>query len=492
MTPQLQQAIKLLQLTNLELQEYVESQLLENPFLERDERSSQPERGDGASKREKDGSDPHDGEKPISLSDQASGKDAASTLDTDYDNIDPGASRADKYEAMKADSGGSDWASVKPSRAYDLSDMDMDANLTREKTLHEHLTEQLHLSVRDETRLMIGSYLIDLIDEGGYFRDDTSDVAVRLGTTDLEVEQVLEIIQGFEPAGVGARNLSECLRLQLKELNRLDPRMDVFLENLHLLGAADLQGLKKATGFREDELQNLIAEVRALTPKPGLAYGFETVQVVVPDVFVGQADDGGWKIELNSETLPRVIANQKYFAKLTSSCAHDEEKSYITEQMSNASWLVKSLDQRARTILKVSSEIVRQQDAFFVHGVKYLKPLNLKAVADAIGMHESTVSRVTSGKYMATSRGTFELKYFFTSAIAATTGNVTHSAESVRHRIKELIEAEKAQAILSDDRIVELLKVENIDIARRTVAKYREAMHIPSSVQRRRLKQRAI
>ncbi|WP_306251556.1 RNA polymerase factor sigma-54 [Parvularcula sp. IMCC14364] len=492
MTPQLQQAIKLLQLTNLELQEYVESQLLENPFLERDERASQPERGDGSSAPKGAEGDKHEGEQPLSLTEQSSPKDAAGSLDTDYENLDPGASRAEKYESMKADNSSSDWSSVKPSRAYDLSDLDMDANLTRVKSLQEHLTEQLHLALRNEMQLMIGSYLIDLIDEGGYLRDTTEEVAERLGTSDAEVVAVLDVIHGFEPAGVGARNLSECLRLQLKELNRLDERMDVFLEYLHLLGASDLPGLKKATGFNEEELQEMIAEVRSLTPKPGLAYGSETVQVVVPDVFVGQAEDGGWKIELNSETLPRVIANQKYFAKLTSTCAQDDEKSYITEQMSNASWLVKSLDQRARTILKVSSEIVRQQDAFFIHGVKYLKPLNLKVVADAIGMHESTVSRVTSGKYMATSRGSFELKYFFTSAIAATTGDVTHSAESVRHRIRELIEAEKAQAILSDDRIVELLKVENIDIARRTVAKYREAMHIPSSVQRRRLKQRAI
>ena len=199
-----------------------------------------------------------------------------------------------------------------------------------------------------------------------------------------------------------------------------------------------------------------------------------------------KAQDGGWKVELNNDTLPRVLVNQRYYAEISAASAKDEDKSFALEQFANANWLAKSLDQRARTILKVASEIVRQQDAFFVHGIKHLRPLNLKVVADAIEMHESTVSRVTSNKYIATPRGIFELKYFFTASIASASGGEAHSAEAVRHRIRELIEAETKDTVLSDDKIVEILQGEGIAIARRTVAKYRETLKIPSSVQRRR------
>ena len=230
----------------------------------------------------------------------------------------------------------------------------------------------------------------------------------------------------------------------------------------------------------------MIAEIRALTPKPGYAYGGGAVQAVAPDVFVRKAADGGWKVELNSDTLPRVLVNQRYYAEVSAARANEEDKTYVADQFANANWLAKSLDQRARTILKVASEIVRQQDGFFAFGVKHLRPLNLKTIADAIDMHESTVSRVTSNKYMATPRGLFELKYFFTASIASTSGGEAHSAEAVRHRIRELIDAETADAVLSDDKIVEILQEEGVDIARRTVAKYRETLNIPSSVQRRR------
>lgn len=484
MTPQLQQAIKLLQLTNLELQEYVEAQLLENPFLERDERA------DAAAEQAPTKDENASGEQDLTLT----GQQVASTeaLDTDYDAIDPNASQSEKAQAMRERGEHSDWASAGGARNTDFDDLDLEANLTKAKSLREILTEQLQLAVKSEAEIMIGTMLIDLIDDGGYLRADLEEVADRLGASQKDVLKVLEEIQTFEPSGVGARTLQECLLLQLREQGKLDEQMQCFLDNLHMLGAADIKGLRKATGMSEEEIHDLISEIRSLTPKPGLAYGHDAMQMVVPDVFVHEAEDGGWKIELNTETLPRVIANQKYFAKLDSACVIEKEKSYLTEQISNANWLVKSLDQRARTILKVSSEIVRQQDAFFVYGVNYLKPLNLKAVADAIEMHESTVSRVTSNKYVATPRGTFELKYFFTSAIASATGVNAHSAESVRNRIKDMIDREDPKSILSDDRIVSLLKEENVDIARRTVAKYREAMNIPSSVQRRRQKKLAI
>ena len=492
MTPQLQQAIKLLQLTNLELQEFVEGQLLENPFLERDERAKDAQRGDGASQTEDKSTAEAAREKELEFAEPVTSAEASNTLDTQYEDVNPDASKAEKVEAQRSDQSLTDWSSTGSGGSGDFADLDGQANLTREKTLQEHLADQLAISTNSEIDLFIGTYLIDMVDESGYLRGSLETVAERLNIAETEVDRVLTIIQGLEPAGVGARNLQECLRLQLIENNRHDPIMARFLDNLHLLGAADLPGLKRETGLVEEEIHELIAEVRALNPKPGLAFGYETVQLVVPDVYVDEAEDGGWKVELNSETLPKVLANQKYFASLASDCKLQEEKSYLSEQMSNANWLVKSLDQRARTILKVASEIVRQQDAFFVHGVRHLKPLNLKVVADAISMHESTVSRVTSNKYIATPRGVFEMKYFFTSAIGAKTGNIAHAAEAVRHRIKEMIEDESPASILSDDRIVELLKQENVDIARRTVAKYREAMSIPSSVQRRRQKQRAI
>jgi RNA polymerase sigma-54 factor len=292
--------------------------------------------------------------------------------------------------------------------------------------------------------------------------------------------------------GVCARDLTECLALQLKDRDRFDPAMQALVGHLDLLAKHDFSGLKRICGIGDEDLADMIAEIRHLNPKPGLAFGTTLIQPVVPDVFVRPRPDGGFSVELNSETLPKVLVNQTYYAEVAKTARNEKEKTYIADCMQSATWLVRALDQRAKTILKVSTEIVRQQDAFFAYGVQHLRPLNLKTVADAISMHESTVSRVTANKYMATNRGIFELKYFFTSAIAASDGGEAHSAEAVRHRIKQLIDAEAPQDILSDDTIVEKLRTAGIDIARRTVAKYREAMRIPSSVQRRREKQKPV
>ena len=252
--------------------------------------------------------------------------------------------------------------------------------------------------------------------------------------------------------------------------------------------ATTLLKLRKAIGVDMDEISDMINEIKGLNPKPGLVFGSTPVQPIVPDVIVRAASDTSLIVELNSETLPRVLVDRTYFAEVSRTAHSDADKEYLSECLQTANWLVKSLDQRARTILKVAREIVRQQDGFFTYGIQHLRPLNLKTVADAISMHESTVSRVTSNKYMATNRGIFELKYFFTSAIPAASDGEAHSSESVRHRIKQLIDAERADAILSDDQIVDLLKTNGVEIARRTVAKYREALRIPSSVQRRRQK----
>jgi RNA polymerase sigma-54 factor len=339
---------------------------------------------------------------------------------------------------------------------------------------------------------MIGQYLIDLVDEAGYLNGDLALVAEKLGAPVGEVEAVLAILQGFDPPGVCARNLAECLAIQLKERNRFDPAMQALVTHLDLLAKRDLAALRRLCGVGDEDLTDMIGEVRKLNPKPGLAFGSVQMQPIVPDVFVRSGPDGGFVIELNSDTLPKVLVNQTYHAELAKTAKNDKDKSYLADCLQTATWLMRALDQRAKTILKVSTEIVRQQDAFFLHGVQHLRPLNLKTIADAIAMHESTVSRVTANKYMATNRGIFELKYFFTSAIASADGGEAHSAEAVRHRIRQLIDAETPDYVLSDDTIVEKLREAGIDIARRTVAKYREAMRIGSSVQRRREKQTSL
>jgi len=299
---------------------------------------------------------------------------------------------------------------------------------------------------------------------------------------------VLGVLQGFDPVGVGARDLAECLSLQLQAKDRLDPAMQAMLTRLDLVARRDMPQLTHLCGVDAEDISDMIAEIRQLNPKPGLAFGSEPVTPVVPDVFVREGPDGGWLVELNSDTLPRLLVNNQYYGTVSKGARDKDSKNYLSDCLNNANWLVKSLDQRARTILKVASEIVRHQDAFLTHGVRHLRPLNLRTVADAIQMHESTVSRVTSNKYIATPRGVFELKYFFTASIQAVNGNAAHSAEAVRDRIREMIEKEEGVEILSDDRIVSLLTADGVNIARRTVAKYRESMRIPSSVERRRLK----
>jgi RNA polymerase sigma-54 factor len=328
-----------------------------------------------------------------------------------------------------------------------------------------------------------------MVDEAGYLNGDLDAVAEKLGAPPHEIETVLAVLQAFDPPGVCARTLSECLTIQLKERNRFDPAMQALLAHLDLVAKRDFAGLRRICGVDDGDLADMIAEIRRLNPKPGLAFGSTVVQPIVPDVYVRVSPEGGWLVELNSDTLPKVLVNQTYHAEVSKTAKNDGEKAYLADCLQTATWLIRALDQRAKTILKVSTEIVRQQDAFFANGVQHLRPLNLKTVADAIGMHESTVSRVTANKYMATSRGIFELKYFFTSSIAASDGGEAHSAEAVRHRIRQLIDAENAQSVFSDDAIVDKLREAGIDIARRTVAKYREAMRIPSSVQRRREKQ---
>ncbi len=480
MTPQLQQAIKLLQLSNVELAEYCEQELERNPLLERDEGSSAPEGEGEAVNKESD---------PASLDTEMAREDFAVTADMD-------ASEGDLYDSDGASSASpsqpqaplSDWTTLRSSQRFEGDEDLLEATLASGGTLKDHLEAQLSIAALPGDERLIGMTLIDAIDETGYLRADMAEIAERLGTSVESVESVLAILQGFEPVGVGARDLAECLALQLKAKDRLDPAMKAMLERLDLLARRDITHLSQICGVDSSDIADMITEIRELTPKPGLAFGNEPVQPVVPDVFVREGADGTWQVELNTDTLPRLLVNARYYTQVVKDSRDKDSKNYLTECLNNANWLVKSLDQRARTILKVASEIVRQQDGFLTHGVRHLKPLNLRTIADAISMHESTVSRVTSNKYISTPRGVFELKYFFTAAIQAVNGSESHSAEAVRDRIREMIHNEQPLEILSDDRIVSLLTADGVNIARRTVAKYREAMRIPSSVERRRLK----
>ena len=483
MTPQLMQAIKLLQLSSLDLAQYVETELERNPLLERGSDDDGPAAPEVEAPEVRDDPSPSDwsgDELETSRSAMEQG------LGTELENVFPDdAPRASAAEAPQP--AYSEWSGVGAGGGD--GDSNLESYVSSETTLAAHLAEQLALAIADPVRRMIGQYLIDMVDEAGYLTGDLDSVAEKLGAPVAEVEAVLLQLQKFDPPGVCARNLTECLTIQLRERDRFDPAMQVLVAHLDLLAKRDFAALRKLCGVDDEDLVDMIGEIRDLNPKPGLAFGSTAVQPIVPDVMVRAAPDGTWQVELNADTLPKVLINQRYYAQVAKGTRGDKDKAYVADCLQTATWLVRALDQRAKTILKVSSEIVRQQDAFLAKGVQHLRPLNLKTVADAISMHESTVSRVTANKYMATSRGIFELKYFFTSAIAAADGGEAHSAEAVRHRIRQLIDGETASDVLSDDTIVEKLRAAGVDIARRTVAKYREAMRIPSSVQRRREKQ---
>jgi RNA polymerase sigma-54 factor len=491
MTPQLQQAIKLLQLSNLEVAAFVEEELAQNPLLERDEPGAESAAPD-MERPELAASDVATDERHLNGEDRIVERvDAKSEtagdapLDVDYDNTngrghdEPAGGEGEFLGEWKGSGGRSD---------FEDSEFGLEQTLQKPKSLREHLLDQAGVDFADPIDRVIAARLVDLMEDSGYLTAPLSELADKLDIDEPRVEAVLKRCQKFDPPGVMARSLKECLSLQLAERNRLDPAMAALLDNLELLAKRDASSLMRICGVDSEDLADMVAEIRALDPKPGLAFDGVEAQTVVPDVLMRLAPDKSWIVELNQDTLPRVLVNTRYLARVTLGNRSKTDKEFVAERLHSANWLVKSLHQRAQTILKVSIELVRQQDGFFRRGVRHLKPLVLRDIAEAIDMHESTVSRVTTNKFIATPHGIFELKYFFTSAIPAAGGGDAHSAEAVRHRIKTLIDAEKPAEILSDDRIVELLKTDGIDIARRTVAKYREALGIASSVQRRREK----
>jgi RNA polymerase sigma-54 factor len=503
MTPQLQQAIKLLALSNVELEAVVSLEVEKNPLLEMGEADlaipdAPVETGDV---QQPEADFDANGVSEMAADDamRAGTAENGSALDMDVDDSIFHHNGASDSLAETPTGAGSLDGSLGLNGGTNISGGDgdddgvsFDQRMSDPVSLHDHLATQAGLHFTSMMDLAISSNLIDLIDDSGYVVGSLADIAERLDVSLADVEAVLRVIQTFDPVGVGARSLGECLALQAKEADRYDPAMAIMLDNLEVLARGDMPALKRLCRVDHEDLADMIREVRGYNPKPGLIFGGERVQTVVPDVYVRKNAAGAWAVELNSATLPRVLVNRNYYAELAAKSGaksqNKEDKLFLSDCLANASWLVKALDQRARTILKVTSELVRQQEEFFEQGVRYLKPLTLRTIAEAIGMHESTVSRVTSNKYISCSRGLFELKYFFTSAIQASDGGATSSAESVKSRIKELIDAERVDAILSDDQIVDILQRDNLDIARRTVAKYREAMRIPSSVQRRRLK----
>ncbi|MBO0711245.1 MAG: RNA polymerase factor sigma-54 [Acetobacteraceae bacterium] len=481
MTPQLRQAIKLLQFSNLEVTAFVEQELERNPMLERDERSEtvstetaapdqRPERNHGeADAAELARSDrlPDRASDPLDFADHAETYDRGGVADGEPFSAFPGGGRGGSHD-------------------FDLDGRDVEDVAEGPRSLREHLGEQLRLSFPDPADRMIGAHLIALLCPAGRLTAQPAAIAQAMGVPLERIEAVRTRMMRFDPVGLFARDLQECLAAQLAERNRLDPAMEALLANLQLLARRELRQLRAVCEVDLEDLTEMISEIRALDPKPGAAFDRTPLQILIPDVLMRPALDGGWTLELNPETLPRVLVNQNFYAHVAPR-ASKEARSFIAEQLQTANWLVKSLQQRAQTILKVASEIVGQQDGFLRHGVSHLRPLILRDIAAAVEMHESTVSRVTANKYIATPRGTYELKYFFTTAIAGTAG-MAHSAEAVRHRIRELIFGESPDHVLSDDAIVLTLRSEGVDIARRTVAKYREALRIPSSVQRKREK----
>jgi RNA polymerase sigma-54 factor len=478
MTPQLQQAIKLLALSNLELEGVIAEELEKNPLLTAGGDDGEPQQTEAqtdASEEFGDDAEPATADRLIEAGDAQ----ADAPLDVDYD------AETFHHDSATDMSGGGGQLGMDGIQSTGPEDgPDMDALAAEAPNLIDHLLSQAG-EVLEGEELAIAARLIDAIDEAGYLETPVSEIAEMLDVGDAYVERILRIVQTFDPTGVGARDLGECLALQAKEADRYDPAMATMLGNLEMLAKGQLTQLRRLCGVDEEDFADMIRELRAYDPKPGLKYGGERAAPVSPDIFVAKTRSG-WAIELNNATLPRLLIDRRYYSELAQGAQDKGGKAWLADCLASANWLIKALDQRARTIVKVATEIVKQQEAFFLQGVAHLKPLTLRTVAEAIGMHESTVSRVTSNKYLACERGLFELKYFFTSGVAGADGEGV-SAEAVKSHIAKLI-AEEGTDILSDDKLVEILNAKGFDIARRTVAKYREAIGLGSSVQRRRQK----
>jgi len=464
MTPQLQQAIKLLQLNNVELSEFIDEEIEKNPLLERAE---------GA-------------EESVS-----SDEESAPEQSVERDSMEEAFDNADAQSLADFDAGSSmmDMGAGGNSK-FDIMDESFESRLSAEKTLREHLSDQVYTMLSDERDILIAAMLIDRLDESGYLREGREELLERLGCSAARLDQVLATLKTCDPTGVFAADLSECLALQLEEKGALDAPMRALLAHLQMIADHDFRKLADVCGVNETYLFDMIEEIKGLNPKPASEFEHLVVQTAIPDVLMKRLPKnlgGGWRVELNADTLPRVLINQTYYTEVNAAAKNKDDKEFLSGHMQSAHWLMRALDQRAQTILKVAAAIVEEQDAFFNYGIEFLRPLTLKDVAEMIDMHESTVSRVTTNKYIGTPRGIFELKFFFTTALVSADG-VAHSSEAIKARLKALIDAEDPAHILSDDTLVDMLSKEGIDLARRTVAKYREGMNIGSSVLRRKQK----
>lgn len=477
MTPQLQLAIKLLTLTNVELEGWIGEEMERNPLLASGDAAEPGEAGPSGVDASPD---------PLPVSEHSSNTGLESLLQNGTAGGDAPLEADYSSERFHHDCTSdqpADWGErANQGAGGDEDGFDFDRIAGSDASLAEVLERQA-VAQFSGIELAIARFIIDGLDECGYLAERVDDIADRLGTSPADVEQVLARVQMFDPVGVAARTLSECLIAQARAVDRCDPAMLQLLRNLDLVARGDMAGLVRKCGVDREDIVEMIRELKAYDPKPGLRYGGEAATAVVPDVFVLRGADGGWQVTLNQATLPRLIIDRQYQSELAAG-ADRATTSFVNECVASANWLLKALDQRARTIVRVATEIVRLQQGFFEQGVSQLKPLTLRQVAELIEMHESTVSRVTSHKYLLCERGLFELKYFFTSGVGSGDGE-TASALAVKDRIARLIAAE-GEDVLSDDKLVEVLQGEGFDIARRTVAKYREALGLGSSVQRRR------
>jgi len=459
MTPQLRLAIQLLQMSNLELNEYIEQELIENPLLERDEGSEEFAKEDATETQDE-----------LNLDE----------TNDHWENIDGGEENLFQDDGQSLNNISTQNQSFGDELEHDIEDL-------RTQTLQDYLMAQLRIEAKTPQEQFLGSILIQKISEAGYLEGELDQMAEQLGCLQDDIESALDLIQSFDPAGIGARNLSECLKLQLDQNNDLTSLHEQFLEHLDLLGKGQLKDIQKLLECNEEELRSLIQDIRNLNPKPGAAFHYENPQVRIPDVYL-KFDDKfqTWLVEINSETLPKVLINEKYYALMKNGDGGKETKTYLNQHFQSANWIMRAIDQRAKTILKVATQIVQHQEDFFKYGIRYLKPLVMKDIADKVEMHESTISRVTTNKYISTPRGIFEFKFFFTTAINSSAGGDALSSEHVRMRIKNLVDSESHDKPLSDERIVEILEGEGIEIARRTVAKYRDQLSIPPAFARKR------
>ncbi len=480
MTPQLQQAIKLLQLNRMELVGLVQQELQENPVLEEvfegDESDSQGSEGSGD-------------ESAAEV--EAAAKAAAEAGPTE--GLEAGVEREPTDAEKVADLEWQDYMNSNPQtgirEAVGPDDRpSFESTMTRRPSLADHLEWQLQLSTLPIDEQVAANVIIGNLDDRGYLRSTVDEVGRQAGVALEVVERTLETIHGLDPAGVAARDLKECLTIQVRALEIDDPIVErIIEESLDRLIKRDFRGVAKQLGITIEEVAAAANVIGGLEPRPGRGFGSDEPVYITPDIYVYKVGDD-FHVVLNDDGLPRLRINGLYKDVLAKKgqVVSKDTKEYVHDKVRSALWLIKSIHQRQRTIYKVMESIIKHQRAFFERGINYLKPLNLRDVADDIEMHESTVSRVTTNKYVHTPQGIFELKYFFNSSINRVEGEAVAS-ESVKARIRRLIVNEDPRRPLSDQRIAEMLKVANIDIARRTVTKYRESMNLLSSTKRRQV-----